>query len=423
MAKQKVLKSINAIGFKGMSNLPRPAADLVDKQTGLITPACLLNADIVGGNAIVRQGYSKAITLTAPHSLWSDGQVMFCVATGSATAQALYLVGTHSALQLTSLPDIVTPMSYVRIDDIVFMSSAYWKGIYDLKTTTIDSWGIDLPIAPDASLCDGALVPGHYRLCYTATHNGSISGNGTIVDIYWDSGNRGIRLNNLPSGAVVWITHPNGGTFVLATVESNIISSVYGVQPLPTQDVIPPPYLQCLRYAFGRIWGVSGKYVYYSEPLQYDRFKKGNIFRFDQDIVLLAPVTDGMFIASASKTSFLAGRDPSKMTMGHTVGVGAIPGTYGTGMVAGGGYQVSRKLSQIETAFWSSTAGAAMGVQGGHILYLTDGQNDLYPRSQGASLVRSYQGGQQIITTYRGPLIADSIPRSIDEALKIGRLS
>lgn len=423
MAKRPI-KDIIAVGFKGMSNVLYPAATLVDKQTGLITPKLALNADIVNGVAVRRQGYSKKISLSEPHSLWGGTSAMLCVAQGSSSSQALYRVGTGSAIELTALPNVKTPMSYVEMGDYILCSSRLWNGMYNLGSQAIEDWGIALPVAPVLSLCDGDLVPGHYRVCYTTMSEryNRISGNGPISDIYWDSGNRGIHLDNLPASAIVWVTHADGGDFVLAYPRQDMIVDVYGTQKLPTLDMIPPPKLQWLQRSFGRIWGAVGSRVYYSEPMQHDRFKTNNFFDFSQDVVLIAPISDGIFVATSAATYFLAGRDPAKMSIGHSVGVGAIPGTLASGMVAGGGYQVSRKLSQIETVLWTSTAGIAMGVQGGHILYLTDGQNELYPRQQGGTLVRSAYGQQQIITTTYGSIIGESIPTDIDEILKTGRL-
>ena len=79
---------------------------------------------------------------------------------------------------------------------------------------------------------------------------------------------RGIQLNNLPTGALCWITQPNGKKLFLAPVSGGIISGqAPKLQPLPSFMVSPPPGFTHLVHAFGRIWGARGKKIYYSDPL------------------------------------------------------------------------------------------------------------------------------------------------------------
>ena len=420
---KKGVGDIKAIGFTGMNNLLMPSSKFVDRQTGLITPNCILNADVINGTVNKRKGFHKVISLVSPHSLWSNGSLMLCVAQGQSYPQAIYRVGTESATELAVLPDMRTPMFYLDIGGIVFLSSKYWKGIYNVSENSFTSWGIDVPPAPKAILVDGDLVPGHYRLCYTYFIDGRLSGNGGIVDIHIDGGNRGILLEDAPDNIVTWITHPNGGDFIIPSIDNNTITEVYGVHRLPTLDVIPPPFLENLAYFSGRIWGSSGNTIYYSEPFQYENFKHKNILRFTDDITMIAPVDDGMFVSTKKSISFLSGREPDKMNVVHSVGAGAIPGTLSYGMVAGGGYQVSRKLSQIQAAIWNSSAGIVMGVQGGHILYLTEGQNDVFPKSMGATLVRTVGGIQQIVNTTFGISLANQVPEDIQFILDSGKLA
>jgi hypothetical protein len=419
---KKGIQTITAIGFKGMNNLFRPRALLVDKQTGMITPAIVFNADVVGGEVIKREGRSRVLALAGAHSLWSDGRIMLCVAAGSVTAQALYQVSGSSATKLADLPDTQSRMSYVAIDDAIYLSNEYWNGQYDFTTQTLRTWGLALPQRPVVNLVDGNLPAGHYRVCYTRYSHGRLSGNGPTDHVFWDTGLKGIQLDNAPADGVVWITHPNGGDFFLATVSGNVITDVYGAQKLPSFGVNPPPYMQNLTYAFGRVWGsVYGK-LYYSEPFQYDWFQSKNFFPFPAPVTLVAPTADGIFVGTRQKTYYLTGTDPRKMGVAREVGVGAIPGTLSYGLVAGGGYQVSRKLSQIDTAIWNTPLGIAMGVQGGHILYLTDDNVMIYPRSEGATLVRREGGMQQIINTTFGPAVGTPVPAGMAYMIKSGRM-
>ena len=295
-------------------------------------------------------------------------------------------------------------MSYVEVNNTVYLSNGYWNGAYDLLTGEMRSWGLPLPPSPKTSLVDGDLPPGRYSLCYTTYENGRIGGNGPIATVEFLGDSFGIQLINLPANVLCWITQPNGGEFYLAQVdEDNVIRNPYYTQRLPTLHVIPPPPFACMFARAGRLWGASGNTLYYSHEFRYEDFSLANTIPFPEEIVLMAPIADGIFVNSQQSTWLIKGYDPAKMSVDH-VGDGAVLGTLTYALVEGGGYEISRKLSQLPSPVWMSPAGVVVGTANGHLVHMTKGRLRLWPMSRGAA-VHWMQNGRPItlITLYGTP--------------------
>lgn len=412
-------RTVEAFGFKGMNNLPGAPAALVDRERQ-ITPAIVLNADVMDGGPVkVRGGYILTAVLTNCHSVAAEERslsVMLCVADGTTYPQSLYRVDGAVATELCEVtgPPMI-PVNYEEIDGTIYAGNLYWKATYDLLTETVGTWGVTLPPAPQISLVAGNLPPGTYSLCYTNVVGDRLGGNGPLVQISWEGDQQGIQINNLPSGALCWMTHPNGKELFYAPVSAGAISAQSPwLRPLPSFMVTAPPGFTHFIYAFGRIFGARGKTVYFSEPNQYEWFKPKGFFPFTEDIVLMAPVTSGIFVNSLTSTWFLQGDDPSrrgnepgKMTS-RRVGNGAVPGTLtmvqAPAEIAGGAQtsELFALLSKMPTPVWMAPTGFVAGTHRGNLTYLTENRMSIQVRSQGASLYRITDGVPQILTSLYG---------------------
>ena len=411
MAASKASKPITAYGFKGMNNLPEFAAKLLDRERQ-ITPAVILNADVTDGGVIqTRGGYVLTKALTNCHSVVGEESglsVMLCVADGVTWPQALYRMEGNLATELCEVPGPTAKVNYVEINNVVYASNPYWKGSYDLLAGTVGSWGITLPAAPEIALVAGDLPPGAYSLCYTNVVGDRLGGNGPLVKIRWEGGQQGIQLKNLPAGALCWITQPNGKELFLAPVSGGVVSAQSPwMKPLPSFMVQPPPGFTHFIYAFGRIWGALGKNVYYSDEFKYENFRPANFLPFLENVVLVAPVTSGLFVSSLRNTWYLDGTDPAKMESRRT-GNGAIPGTLTMMQVPAniaGGAQTNELfalLSKMPTPVWMSPTGFVCGTHGGNLTYLTENRLRIQPRMQGGSLYRIINGIPQVVTSLYG---------------------
>lgn len=398
-------KPITAHGFRGMNNLPGMPAKFLDDERR-ITPSFVLNANVLDEGVILpRGGFQKLLSLSGAHSLADGCSIVLCVATGAAGGPALFRIEAERATEIVPVSGPSRcPMEYVEVGSRIFMSNGYWQGIYNLPDARIMEWGLPLPPAPAITQAEGDLPPGTYKVCYTRFEAPDrLSGNGPVTEISWEGGAAGIRLLDMPSDVLAWITQPNGSEFFLAPVEAGgYITSPYYTQPLPTFEVAPPPPLTCLTLAFGRLWGACGKKVYYSNEFQFEHFRSGSYLPVPEDVVLIAPVNSGLFVNSRTSTWLFKGTTPEKMAMEH-LGEGAIPGTLAWAMVEGGAYEPKRARSLCP--MWVSPKGAVLGKDSGHLVHLNQERLRINVMSRGAGFHRMINGvvPQTVFSLYGSP--------------------
>ena len=390
------INKINSFGFHGMNNLPPVSANLPDQERK-ITPRIVINADVMdSGSILPRRGYAEFITLPGAHSLWG-GSVMLCVA-----AQVFYRVEGLNLLEIGT----VGPgrMNYSEVNDLVYLSTSSWNGVLDLPTMAIRAWGITPPGAPEIDLVEGDLPPGRYSLAYArVTQDGRLSGNGPLLRIEWEGQARGIQLNNLEAGLIPWITHPDGGKLFLPKVndQDQITLQAPTLQPLVTQGFNPPPPFCHFVQAHGRIWGCYGKNLVYSEPGQFEWFRRGGYLPFLEDLVMVAPYTDGLYVHSRNLSWALEGTDPTKMVK-KMAGTGAVPGTLVYIIYEGRGYEVSKAATQVPSPCWMGEEGFIVGTHSGHLVHLTDQRLKVPSRQEGAAIFRDLDGVPQILISQSG---------------------
>jgi hypothetical protein len=401
---RKATGTITIYGFKGMNNLPKESAVLVDRQNRC-TPRIVLNA-VVGDSGVIypRDGYERAIR-GGIHSVWSKS-AMFGVGVDDSV---LYRIDGVALTPLAVVPGPRSRLQYDEVGNLVYMSNGYWRASYDLLSGQMRPWGVPVPASPRVSIGPGYFPPGTYTLCFTQTDGDQMSGNGPLVQVSWEGEEKGIRLLNFPEGGECWITHPNGKALYRAIVDGGVIQGHHPqAEPLLPLSVTPPPNFEDFAFAFGRMWGAKNNRVHYSMPGYPDWFRQGDYRLFLQPIVMVAPVNNGIFVHSRASSWYLQGTDPGKMELSR-VGDGAIPGTltyaHMPASLAGGAATSANfaTMSQMPSPIWMSQAGFVVGTHSGHLTSLTDHRLRLRPRFEGASLFRVKSGVPQIVTTLYGP--------------------
>jgi hypothetical protein len=417
------IKPVVAFGFRGMNNLPAEPARLLDEKRK-ITPRIALNVTVTQEGVLQkRKGITPVKNLTGLHSLAGEEiglSIMLGVAQG-----ILYQIEGDQATLITTIGGPKARMSYAEVDGKIYISGPFWKGILDLSSMSVSNWGLDLPPAPDIIMVAGDLAPGKYSLCYTNVKGNRISGNGGITQVAWQETAQGIRLNNLPDGALCWITQPNGGKLFLANVvNGEIVGQVPKIKPIPTLAVRPPPVFSHFCHAFGRIWGAHGKRLYYSSPFQYEWFRPGNYLPFLETLVLVAPVNEGLFVSSLKTTWFLAGTEPRKMAV-SSIGDGAIPGTLTYAQVRGAITALDGLLRpegpRMPLPIWAAPNGWVVGTHAGHLTHLTVDRLRVVPRAKGSSVYYLKKGIPQVITSFYGAPV-DEVDPEVQEIFDQGQL-
>lgn len=403
-------KLINVAGFRGMNNIQQSTNFSADKS-GIVTPQLILNADVSSDMTLTkRQGYTKLFSLINAHSLSKDCSVLLCIA-------------NNKLCRLTpggyvEICDVVSgSMSYAESGNYIYMSSPVWTGKYNLISGSVEEWGSNLPPLPSISLnSDGDLPPGKYAICYTQVNSdGLMSGNGGIGVIKFEGESKGITLLNFSSSYRCWITDTNGKDFYLADVQSdNIISPYYNI-PLQSMFIIPPPKMSTIVYTFGRIWGILDRYLYYSEPGSYDWFKVSNRFSFPDNLVMIAPTQNGIFIASETNTWVLLGTDPKKMAL-QRVGDGSIIGCPAYGNFQQSGQEVPTWRHKSVLPIWLGPNGFTVGNEHFELTSLTEGRLKFTSGVKAAILQRVVNGQMQT-------LISMPVPTGVlEDTFKDGRV-
>jgi len=381
---------INA--FSGMNNL---VSQFYAKK-GVASPRVILNADVTrGGQVSKRSGLTELLSLPNAHSLWACPTCMLCASNG-----VLYDVSTHTATSIATISGSKTePLSYVLVENSVYISNPYWSGVYNLTSRDIGSWGIDLPSGPVLITTDGGLPAGTYHVVFTSVSGGNLSGNGPVSSITLsDTG--GIQIVGKPADTIVWATDQNGIHFNYVG-DVNTIVEIPTVEPLPSFMCCPPPNMQCLAYAFGRVWGGYGNELHYSEPYQPGWFKPtSNIFTFDSKITLIAPVATGLFVGMSDSTIFLMGTEPDKMAQ-IDAGAGSIRGTlaYANNLPELGDVLGTPEKGFVDVPLWRTSDGIVVGNVSGKLYNLTKNKLKMGVPVMGASLYRQKDGEFQFLTS------------------------
>lgn len=387
--------SISVIGFSGMNNVKK--SENLFSAEGIAEPRIILNADVnIAQGVSARPGTTKVIDLPGAHSMWAGLHCMVCVAGG-----ILYRIHQGSAVTVGSIDDRNSPVDYIDVEGKVYYSNHYCQGVFDPVTDSISAWGILPPPGPMLLTGSGALPPGVYNVTMTAAAGDDISGTGPITSIeLFEEG--GIQILNRPSGAEVWCTDANEYIFYRIGETSKIVS-MPTVEPCPSLMCSPPPFLSNLCYAFGRIWGSSGKTIYYSQPFKFGWFRlSANRLEFESDVTIIAKVPTGLFIGMKDKTRFLAGTEPEQMQQ-TDAGAGSVPGTlaYCNNLPEMGDILGSPEKGYVDVPVWRTTDGIVAGNASGRLFNLTKNKLVFGVPERGASLYRNFGGVLQFLTSAR----------------------
>jgi hypothetical protein len=389
------MTEINVNGFSGANNVK--TEERFYSKTGIVEPRVILNADVdLTNHLIIRKGKTLFITLPGTHSLWAGNLCMLCVANG-----ILYRNVQGQAVNIDSVAGPRYPFSYIDVDDKVYISNPYWQGVFDPSSNSILPWGIPLPPGPMLLSGNGNLPAGTYHVCMTNVVSGELSGNGAVSQITL-AAEGGIQILNRPAGVFAWVTDSDEYLFYLVGTADTIVD-LPTVEPLPSFLCSPPPYLENLCYAFGRIWGSNGSDVYYSQPFKFGWFKvTSNKFSFDSNITLIAKVPTGLFIGMEDRTRFLAGTEPEQMVQSDA-GAGSIKNTlaYCNNMPELGWTLGTPEKDFTDVPVWLTSEGIVVGNGSGKFFNITKNKIKMSIPQQGASLYRNLEGKIQFLTSFK----------------------
>lgn len=395
-------------GFLGINNL-----DPVER----LKPDALrdaLNVDIdKDGRISRREGFAQVYSGGDIHSLWGNGSILLCVEGSSIKRLRVNADGTLSA---STLGGGFVPGRAVAYDSLageVFLSNGVITG--KIRDGVLIPWGVQTPQRQPALTVDtvGGLAAGAYLVAVTFVSNtGEESGSPSPQKIDIPAGG-GIRLSLLPTPTEANITRlrlyvspPNDEVLFLASEVAAGTSSalIYRWDTgMPAQtlllDKMPPSV--SIAHLGGRIYGILGNMLYWSEPLRYGLYRPArNWMPFPGgDLRAIGGVEGAGLYVVGDKTWFLSGTDPAAFTQAEVLGYGGprqqmlrVPREAFTSMA----------ISAADVPVWLSDRGFHAGLPEG-VVNLTERQAVVDSYQRIASLYRERHGRRQVMATGANP--------------------
>jgi len=354
---------VNTVSPEELTGANRAQFPLLEGENVYLTNARRLKS---------RPGYVLQ-TAGSHHSLWSSGDMALVVRDQS-------LIALDRSLNETVLRSDLTrrsPMQFVQGagGTVYYINEAGERGSYSVATGH-QPWGLQ-PLLPAALIqTAGSLPTGVYRI---ATTQRLASGEESGVEDY--------AMITLSSRAGIDVAippvDPNAATvsvycsladsetlYEVAQVSTGTASVVirntvdFG-RPLQTLDVVAPFPGTQVGYHKGRMLIADGPYLFYTDPFSPSWFRMNQFFAFADDISLVAPVDNGIYV-SADRTYFLQGNDPETMNQDVVSDAKAVKGTLQ--------YLLPGEMPEInqEHAVWLSDRGFILGAPGGVVQHMTE---------------------------------------------------
>ncbi len=224
-------------------------------KDGVLTPQFLINA--LPSSVLKlnrREGSTNKISLANAHSMW-QGSIILCVADN-----VLYSLDldAETSTSLGSVGGAADRMYYVELDDVIYLSNKHWCGA--LESSTLRIWGQ------------------------------------SVID----------------EEAKDWVRHTNGSEYFENDTSGNPGFTIRG-----SQFYHAPNPMNYITEAFGRIWGVIGKKLVYSDAISFEWFQDDvNNFEFNDIPKMVAKGKDELYIGFDNKTAILSDKSISTTGLG-----------------------------------------------------------------------------------------------------------
>ena len=395
------VKTLNIGGTKGLRNdVSLERFEKEDLSVGA-------NIDIDDTGKISRRlGTTQVVGATTPHSLWSKDGVAFFVE--GADLKQLFSGFTTQVVRSDMTNDRV---SYEIVNGRVYYTSFGVSGVLDVGGSH-RTLGIVIPdVQPTAVQAAGGDMPeGTYLFAVTFVRgDGQESGTGRSGTITLD-GQSSIAFSNIPVSTdpsvvskFLYLSSRNGDVLFIAGVIDNAVTDVtIGALPentvaLRTQYMGPPP-AGCTLVAFykGRLWFAQGNLLWYTEAFNLELMDyRSNYKAFVDPILMIAPVTDGIYIGTDKNILFLGGADADNMELESLTRYGVYSGTLAYIPVG----LALDSHSKGRTAAWVTKEGVCFGFDGGALRNVTEGRYTPAVAKAGAGVFKVSNGAHQYLAT------------------------
>lgn len=371
-----------------------------------------LNVDLTAeGHPLRRRGQQAAAGLTSRrvHSLWASNRldVMFAV-----DADAGLLIATRD--EGVTGPSIAInkylAVSYCEGETSIFWSNGADMGEFDPFTSTFRPWGVPVPpqptvTGPAAENPNGWSDTRQIAVTYEDTwgrEGGAsepvvVGGDGTMtVDIP-------MPLPTNIAKAHIYVSQI--GSEILYLTQSTVATSPITIYPqdvgrgkeLNTLNLHPPKPGQLVEHFNGRVYIARNDSVRFTEPLRphLTRPSQG-LYMFPENVSLLQPSRDGIYVGHNRGVSFIAGSDPYDVRQMHVTPYAPIPGAVSRVP----GEKFGLELDDVPV-WWGIDGVMVLGLPGGQLRQLTRDRLAVPQHTAGAVAMREREGMSHIVSSLR----------------------
>lgn len=346
------------------------------------------------------------------HSLWAEEE--HCLVMKDSDLYRIDLPSaTGTVLTRLSSADRV---AYSRQQNTIYFSNGTDTG--RVHEGAVKGWGVPNPVGqPRAAAGAGRLPPGAYSYAITfGRADGYESGTGPagVIELTEQGG---IVLTEIESSTdaevsvkLVYISGPNGQELFRAAVlpadaASATVMDVPSGPRLETDFASPAPAGTILETHSGVMYVVAGSVAYFSDPYQFERFRRARQFlQFPGPVTMFAAVNDGIYVSTPETTWFLEGTEPRKMKSRVVLNYGAIPGTAVKTTI--GTLKADEETQEGApggtAVMWTTPNGVCVGVEGGSVTNITEQRMSFPTAARGGAIVRQVRGYTQYLTALEG---------------------
>lgn len=389
--------------FGGLDNQNDPL------EYGLNRLAVAKNVDITRENKIVtRKGRTKL----------SDAQVELACATKKTLIYQsignLYQISDKTGAKLVARN--LTSASWLTATEInnkIFWSNGVQIGV--IENNKSRDIGIKTPDTPLYAEMTGTMPEGNYLFAITYTRNDGMESGASLSGqaIINSGGIKILKPSKIPDNTKainIYLSTVNGEVLYLAA-SYDITQSVptlkyvgdtlnFGVA-LENQFCDQPKPFQASCYYKGRNYYAVGDVLWASLPfnLELVDYTK-DYLPFDGEIVMLAEVSNGIYVATTEKTYYLSGNDPQDFTVIEALNYGAIRSAP---------VKADKLKDGSNAMLWASPKGAIAGLDGGQVLNMTDGVFTFGQSATATGVFREINGQRHFVVSLNTPKLNENV--------------
>lgn len=370
---------------KGMNNV-QPRHSLPDGFAGNV-----VNADLTdSGIPRLRLGFTRKVTGTRITSSFENGDTPYFIDSGTLYKAA---PDVNGALNVTAVPNTAGAVlthgaSFVDVAGTVVLGDSF--SLFSIADTGLERFTHDAPGMNAISAAAGSKA---FLVAVTGALPNSETQPSRTDRVIGDFPIT-VSLAAYDYPVNVYVSKPDGTTLYWRRQTSGTTVTVQSTdtagRALLTEHLIPTPAGSIMRYAFGRLFSVVGKTVFYSLPYYPSVCSAvGGFLPFPHSITVFEPLDNGFVVATSKEIGMIFGKSPDAWEYMTLANYGAVQG--------------SAHTHKDGTVFMYTPHGAVTVSKAGEFSNLHDGVVAVDLAANAASGVINDNGLERIVTSLANP--------------------